>query len=253
MKNGIDFGEYTHRPKTNARGSIVWTVFDEIIDENNVAEKNFFYCTNCKTVHYSISSTTTQLLRHSCVMKLLPRTSNDYIKLDQTDIENLKLAAAKFVSLDLRPFYSVECPGFEEMISAAMRIGQKYPNLTKDDLIKNMPGRKEVKQMITTEAHDSKEQMKCLLRKAINQGGLGCTYDLWTDNYRHNTYMAMTANFCIVEDTHIQPKRIVFYMGHLKDIVKSKEVIKAKIVDVFADFEINETEIKECVLFTSDR
>lgn len=42
-------------------------------------------------------------------------------------------------------------------------------------------------------------------------------------------------------------------MGNLTDIVKSKAVIKSKIVEVFADFGITEAEIKDYVVFTTDR
>lgn len=62
--------------------------------------------------------------------------------------------------------------------------------------------------------------------------------------------MAMTANF---EETHIEPKRIVFYMGNITEIFKSKAVIKSKIVETFADFGITEAEMKDCVVFTKDR
>lgn len=247
-------GNYSHHPKSKARASIVWTVYHEIHDNDGAPIINFFYCTKCQAItHSSAKGTTTQLLRHECVKSLMQSTSSDHIKIDQIDFDNLKTAAAKFVCLDLRPFYSVECPGFQEVIMAGVRLGQKYPQLKKDDLIKNFPGRQAVENEVYKEALESKEHMKYLLREAVNYGGLGCTLDLWTDKYKHNTYMAITANFCIVKDTHIEPKRIVFYMGNITDIVKSKEVIKSTIIDAFADFGLSEAEIKNCVVFTTDR
>lgn len=253
IKEKIDCGNFSHRPKSNARSSIVWNVFNEIVDSDGVIVKDFFYCTKCQAINQSMKGTTTQLLRHSCVVKLMPGTSSDRIKIDQTDFDNLKTAAAKFVCLDLRAFHSVECPGFQEMVMAGVKLGQKYPQFNRDDLIKNLPGRKAIEREVYVEAQKSKEHMKYLLRESIKLGGLGCTLDLWTDKYKHNTYMAMTANLCIVQDTHIEPKRIVFYMGNITDIVKSKQVIRSKIVEVFADFGINETEIKDYVVFTTDR
>lgn len=211
---------------------------------------NFFYCTKCQSIKYIKSGATTQMLRHGCVEELVTKRMS---KIDQTDFENLKNAAAKFVSLDLRPFRSVECPGFHEIVMAAVQIGQKYPNLTRDDLISNFPGRKTIKETVSAVAHESKEHMKYLLRSAIDQGGLGCTLDLWTDRFKHNTYMALTANFCIVQDEHIEQKRLIFYMGNITEIVKSKPVIKSHIIDTFADFNITEEEIKAFVVFTTDR
>lgn len=134
-----------------------------------------------------------------------------------------------------------------------VQLGQKYPQLTKDDIKNNIPGRHAVKETVATDALDSKDYMKRTFRKAINQGGLGCTLDLWTDNHKHNTYMAMTANICDVLDEKIEMKRFVFYMGNITDIVKSKDVIKSRIVDVFDDFGISKEEIKSNVVFTTDR
>lgn len=163
------------------------------------------------------------------------------------------MPAAKFVCLNLRPFNSVECLGFHEIVMAGVKLGQKYPTLTKDDLARNIPGRKAVTDMVTADALHSKKYITCAFREAITLGGLGCTLDLWTDKYKHNTYMAMTANFCVVQDEKIVQKRFVFYMGNITDIVKSKQVIKSRIIDVFGDFEISDEEIKTCVVFTTDR
>lgn len=165
----------------------------------------------------------------------------------------LKIVAAKFVCLDLRPFYSVQCPGFQEVVMAGVKLGQKYPHSEKEDLLKNLPSRNTIKNMVNNEALDSKEHMKYLLEHCMNLGGMGCTLDLWTDKYKHNTYMAMTANFCTIDNAKIEPKRIVFYMGNITDIVKSKAVIKSKIVGVFNDFGVTENQIKKFVKFTTDR
>lgn len=192
IEEEIMCGNFSHRPKSNVRSSIVWTAYHEILDKDGAIIRNFFYCTKCHAVtHQSTRGTTTQLLRHPCVRDLMPNAPSDHIQIDQIDFDNLKTAAAKFVCLDLRPFYSVECPGFQEVVMAAVRLGQKYPQLNKDDLIKNFPGRKAVENEVYKEALDSKDHMKCLLREAINYGGLGCTLDLWTDKYKHNTWRSL--------------------------------------------------------------
>lgn len=251
LKQGIDNGNYSYRPKSNVRTSLVWNVFNEIVDDKGMPVNNFFYCTKCHNIKQCTNATTTQLLRHSCVRELMP--NNDRLKFDQEDRGNLKTAAAKFVCLDLRPFHAVECLGFQEILMAGVKLGQKYPDLKREDLVANMPGRMAVENTVIQEALDSKEHMKHLLRKSINSGGLGCTLDLWTDKFKHNTYMAITANFDILQETHIEKKRIVFYMGNITEIVKSKAVIKSKIVEIFDDFGITEAEIRDRVVFTTDR
>lgn len=253
LEREILLGNYAHGKKSNIRKSIVWTVFDQILDADNVPVNNFFHCNKCKEIRFANESATTQLLRHPCVAESIPSKTSDNIRISQSDIDELKKAAAKFVCLDLRPFNAVECPGFFDIVMAGVKLGQKYPRLTKDDLKKILPGRKAIKNMVTADALDSKETIKLLFREAINQGGLGCTLDLWTDKYKHNTYMAMTANFGVTKEKEIEMKRMVFYMGNITDIVKSKDVIKSRIIDVFHDFGVTEEEIKSYVVFTTDR
>lgn len=252
LKEGLESGIYSHRIKADARTSPVWNIFHEIFNDEDELEMHFVYCTKCHAIKYTRNATTTQLLRHDCVVEMIPGTSSG-IKVDRIDFENMKNAAAKFVSLDLRPFNAVECPGFYEIVMAGVKLGQKYPNLTKDDLLSNFPRRKAIKDMVAKDATESKNYMKSLLRKAIEQGGLGCTADLWTDKYKHNSYMAMTANFYEVQNDKIEQRRFTFYMGNITEIVKTKSLIKSKIIEVFRDFGINEQEIKTCVVFTTDR
>lgn len=117
----------------------------------------------------------------------------------------------------------------------------------------NFPGRKAVKNMVAIDAIESKEIITNLFRQAITQGGFGTTLDLWTDKFKHNTYMAMTANFYHAGNDGIDHNRFVIFMDNVTDIVKSKGVIKSKIIEVFADFGVNENEIKSYIVFTTDR
>lgn len=250
IKQNIESGEYSHRAKSDFR-SPAWNCFHEIFDDEDKLVKHFTYCTKCQTVKYCRIGSTTQLLRHTCVAQTIP--SSEEMKIERTDFENIKKAAAKFVCLDLRPYNAVECPGFYEIVMAGVKLGQKYPNLSKSDLLNNFPKRKAIKEMVASDAIDSKERMKGLLNTAIKQGGIGCTLDLWTDKYKHNAYMAMTANFYEVLGDKIKQRRFVFYMGNITDIVKSKALIKSKIIEIFGDFGITETQISTCVVFTTDR
>lgn len=68
LKQNIDSGLYSQCPKTNTRSSVVWTVFDEIFDEEDKLVEHFLYCTKCEIIkHIRSTATTTQLLRHPCV------------------------------------------------------------------------------------------------------------------------------------------------------------------------------------------
>lgn len=168
-------------------------------------------------------------------------------------MERLKKAAAKFVCIDIRPFYAIECSGLQDLLLAANEIGKKYPQMSADEFLKLIPSRNTVKATVTDGADYARDAFKILFRESIQQGGLGCTLDLWTDSYKSNTYMAMTANVLLIRATCVEQKRLVFHMGHVTDIVKSKGVIKSRIIEVFDDYEVTAQEIKEYVTFTTDR
>lgn len=211
----------------------------------------FYYCISCDGVvfsHHAATGSTMQLLRHKCV-----QYREKELKIDNKHFDGLKKAAAKFICMDLRPFKAVECDGLQELVMAGVKLGKKYPKLSMADLKRSFPTRNTVKNMVTSEAHDAKESIKALFKQAIKNGGFGCTLDLWSDNYKHNSYLAMTANMYLVEGDQVIQKRIVFHLETIGEIVKSKEVIRQRIIDVFQDFDVNEEDIKRYVTFTTDR
>lgn len=151
----------------------------------------------------------------------------------------------------MRPFNAVECPGLQKLAEAAVEIGKKYPNIKLNDFLAQFPSRDVAKSVITDLAIRAKEAIKVIFEESIKH--LGCTLDLWTDNYKSNTYMAMTANVFLLRDTCIEQKRLVFHVNLVADIVKSKQVIKERIINVFNDFGVGTQELNTNVTFTTDR
>lgn len=103
-----------------------------------------------------------------------------------------------------------------------------------ENFLQIFPSRKSVKTVITKEAQRAKEAIKILFREAIKQNGFGCTLDLWTHKFK--------------SDTGINQKSVVFHMGYVDDIVKSKQVIKFRVIDVFHDFEVSMEEMDTSLL-----
>lgn len=247
IKNEI----YTHRPKENARKSVVWNVFHEILDDKDNAVEQFYYCIECQTVLHSarIGGSTTKLLRHSCVV---PAARNE-VNINDKDLETIKRAAAKFICINLRPLNAIDCTGLRELFLAGAELGQKYPTMNTEDILQVIPSRNTIKGMIADEAMRARDAIKILFRAGVEQGGIGCTLDLWTDDHKSNSYMAMTANLFLIRDSCIELKRLVFHMGYIADIVKSKDVVKSRIIEVFHDFDVTTEEIKQIVTFCTDR
>lgn len=137
---------------------------------------------------------------------------------------------------------------------AGVRLGKKNPKMSMNDLARIFPSRNTVKTVVESEAQRAKESIKILFRKAIDQsGGFGCTLDLWNDKIKHNSYLAITGNMFFANEHNIDQRRVVFHMGCMEELVKSREVIRSRVIEVFKDYGVTEKEIKECVTFTTDR
>lgn len=242
--------EFMHQPKAGSRDSAIWDTFHVIFDSTGNEVDGFFFCLKCEEIVYSqyaIQGTTTQLLRHGCV------TPHNQFKIDPLERDELTKAAAKFVTLGLRPFSELECEGLHELIMAGVKLGKNYNSMTLADLKQVLPSRNTVKSKVTIEAESAKDTMKTLFAQAKKNGGFGCTIDLWSDRYKHCTYMAMTANMFFVEEKELTQRRFVFHMGKIDEIVKSRAVVRARIIEVFRDFDMSEADIKKYVTFTTDR
>lgn len=236
---------YTHRKKQDAR-SEVWDVFHVIVNDEGGELDQFYFCIKCEQIIYVRSAATNQLLRHPCI-------STTSANIDPISIAKLNRAAAKFVCMDLRPMHALEGEGLREIFKEGIELGKKYPKVSTESLMANFPSRKSVKSIIANEANDAKQNIKVIFKSAIKAGGFGCTIDLWSDKYKHNSYMGMTANVYISTDDCIELKRIVFNMEHITEIVKSKDLIKSKIIGVLNDFDVSREEIKNSITFTTDR
>lgn len=101
--------------------------------------------------------------------------------------------------------------------------------MSNEHFLEIFPCRNTVKKYVSDEAVRAKSEMKKLFAEAIKQGGLGCTLDLGSDRYQSNSYLAMTANVFLLRSDCIEHKGVIFHMGLIPDLVKSKDVIKSRI------------------------
>lgn len=248
LREKIQAKTYTYEGRKGLK-SDVWDVFYNILDESGKEIEQFFYCIKCSEIEYiRYGGSTTQLLRHPCV-----GANSAAESIDKFALEKLNKAAAKFICCDLRPMNAMEGDGVREIFMAGIELGKKYPKMNTENLVACLPSRKSVKTIIAQQANDAKQRIKSIFKSAIAEGGFGCTLDLWTDKYKHNSYMGMTANVCLSADKSIEQKRIVFNMEHITEIYKSKELIKSKIIETFSHFDVNPVQLAEHITFTTDR
>lgn len=188
---------------------------------------HFFYCTVCSDIEYNPydDGNTNRLLRHICFENRIDG-SKDISRtiVRKSDKESLKLAGAKFVAKDLRPFQAIEGDGLKDLCVASMRFGQQNRKATRDDLISAMPTRNTVKDAVAQIANTKRKQVANVLRRAFETGGIAATCDNWTDDYRHRTYMTIVAHTCTYENGEIKYGQFVLSTREVTEIVKSGKI-----------------------------
>lgn len=219
--NGMFFGQ----KRGKRRRSEVWKKFDEIYSADSKQQIKYFYqCCECREIIYSPynDGNTNRLLRHICY-EIDANNNSETAKtllITKSDRENLKMASAKFVSKDLRPYYAVECKGLLDLCYSCVKFGQKYRKASEADFLAAMPSRNTVRSAVTEMANVNRKKIAHLIKSGINSGGVAASTDTWTDDYRHATYINVVAHLCIHENNEIKYYRFILSTSEITEIVK---------------------------------
>jgi len=99
------------------------------------------------------------------------------------------------VARDIRPFKSVEDPGFRNLANCLVKLGAQYGCFEVD---KALPSRHTIKRHAIHKADKKQKEVIKLLQNAIKANGfIGITTDMWTDD-NNRSYLSLTFHF--VED-----------------------------------------------------
>lgn len=241
--------------------SNVWKLFQLIVDKST--EKivsNYVRCSSCLIFFPYNGETTSVLLRHipcnngpqPLISKFL--TSNKYTQFKQNDIDSVKEAAVKFVVKDRRPYYAVQGDGFIDVCKAMVRLGQKYPKLNNNDIERIIPSRQTVANDVRIKSNQAIDIISRDLTECLKYpGGFACTTDLWTDNFRRKSYLSITVHLNLFRENEVIPKMYLINMNSFNEKKKSGEKIFIEIERVFSSFGISSQELKEKVVFITDR
>lgn len=223
IEEGLQNSIYFHKKKACKTRSDIWLKFDEIFSQENLKVDYFYFCTQCEQVIENISNdgNINRLKRHKCKDGIDDNNVSKRNPICKADRENLTNASVNFVSKDFRPFYVVEGKGYYDMCFACMEFGKKNRQATRDDLINHLPSRNTVKEACNIKADNTRKLIANLMKQAIKSGGLAATTDTWTDDFRHNTYIAVVAHMCIKQKDHIEYYRFNLSVSEITEIVKS--------------------------------
>lgn len=225
LEEGLKNGTFIRKQKPGKNRSDIWLKFQLIFSTDGEEVDHFYFCTDCEHVLENISTdgNINKLKRHICQDDDVNADPNKKRKLlgSKSDKKNLKKGAINFVAKDFRPYSAIECEGLIDLCTACMEFGQNNRRATQADLMNALPSRNTVKEGVNTQAHAKKKVIADLMKQACDCGGLAATTDTWTDDYRHNTYIAVVAHMCIKKKNEIQYHRFILCTNEISEVVKS--------------------------------
>ena len=183
--------------------SSVWSQIRSVAsceEGNDKRELPFVACKNClKCFKYESHATgTTHLFRHLEKCNGAPRSKQltlPFKKAKVTDNAKKRVlkAAAEMVVRDLRPFSSVEWDGMMVLAQSLIDFGATFGKVPACEV---MPDRRKVSSYVKEWSDSERQNLLASIKTAIhNNGGIGITTDLWTENYRNQTFLSCTVHW----------------------------------------------------------
>ncbi|CAF5125695.1 unnamed protein product, partial [Rotaria sp. Silwood1] len=197
----------------HAKPSPCWNQFalPVVKDENNrdIVIKNFATCRSCYATYVFTYGSTKSLNSHKCVKELSsistsPSTKSPSLnsKINRFSSEKKKTLTsliALWICQSIRPISIVEDEGFLNIIQQYLSWDDgPFNNINGNDI---SPSRPTITREINRQANDIRERLGVILRKAAKQECLAISPDLWSDKFKQNSYLGLTAHF--VDDQHI--------------------------------------------------
>lgn len=135
-----------------------------------------------------------------------------------------------------------------------VHLGQRYPNMSNDDVKKILPTRKTLASDVLKRSTDVCNQISNDMRDALNfAGGFSCTSDLWIDNFKRKSYLSITAHLNLFQNEKIVPKMYLINMNAMDDEPKTGTAIFTEMKKIFQKFGLTSDEIIDKITFITDR
>ncbi|CAF5095494.1 unnamed protein product, partial [Rotaria sp. Silwood1] len=197
----------------HAKPSPCWNRFalPVVKNENNrhIVIKNFATCRSCYALYVFTYGSTKSLNSHKYVKEsssifTSPSTKSPSLnsKINRFSSEKKKTLTsliALWICQSIRPISIVEDEGFLNIIQQCLSWnGGPFNNINGNDIL---PSRSTITREINQQANDIREHLGVILRKAAKQECLAVSPDLWSDKFKQNSSLGLTAHF--VDDQHI--------------------------------------------------
>lgn len=234
----------------------IWkTVFEIWKKDQNGEEikvQELVCCSLCKHVmRYNTSNGTKTILNH--IQKHEDKTcsvENSVRSISVVDKKKVLNASIKFVTKDLRPYTAVEGSGFLEFVETVWNLGANLGTVSREKLIEILPARQTVSSNIKMKADDVRNYLKVKLNAVFEEfKSIPMTTDIWTDNYKHISYVGLTAHF--YDDDGNLCDRIIGMRALDSAVCKDNVYIRKIIEEMLDKYELKDK--FEHLTFVTDR
>lgn len=149
MKKNLTEGQFAVKDNFGPRNGAFWSAYQNILTNDGTCT-NFVRCRFCLKVNkYDTKKYgTRQLTDHAKICTRKSETITSYIhkevKISSEEKKSLSNSAAIYCSMDMRPFYSVECDGFVKFLADFSKVPAKYGCLSEKTVREILPSRQTV-------------------------------------------------------------------------------------------------------------
>lgn len=131
----------------------------------------------------------------------------------------------RFCCKDIRPFYVVHGDGFVELAQELINVGAAHGKVPARSVL---PNHSTVSNKCREMAEEKRKGLADKISDRLKSGTVAMTTDMWTDDYRKLSYLAITCHF-IGEDFELVGRNLTTAMFPMED-AKTGENIRREIV-----------------------
>lgn len=249
---------YTVRAPTSKKRSDVWKSLNEIFDSDGNQLLNFVACSSCSTVlrYDSKKLGNNHLKAHIDSHKTMNSIHKFVTKEKEISFADRRAVLESFVdfvTLDLRPYNTVNGDGMIRLLQTFMRLGSIHGCLDQKAIQRVLPSVPTISRHIESMANEIKTALRDELKAALlNERNMSITVDLWQDKYKRISYLGMTSHYYIEINNAIMLQDKIICMQPLEPgLVKDANFIRRKIRNKLEDLKINDSFDK--ITFITDR
>ncbi|KAL0179893.1 hypothetical protein M9458_025335, partial [Cirrhinus mrigala] len=209
--------------------SEVWKHFQQVVGSDNICV-GFVKCIKCGTLlaYDSKKTGTSTMNRH---MKQACHGRKDDSQPSMSSFvtspsiplrarQALTEKCIEFCCKDIRPFYVLSGHGFQALAQELINVGGTYGRVSAQSIL---PHHSTVSKACIEKADERREVLAQTLKDALKNGDVAMSTDMWTDDYKKISYIAITCHY-ITDDYTLVGKTLTTAMFPVEDAKTGKNI-----------------------------